>query len=84
MARRGRGTVAGAAAGDAANPKSEGASLDPPVLLPDGSEFIRDTLSMEIRRGDASQASDLGRELAERLLSAGARDLLSRSEAMNG
>jgi len=48
------------------------------VALPDGSESLRDSLS-----GDSSDAAQLGRELAERLLARGARDLLERSEAMN-
>lgn len=49
------------------------------VALPDGSEFLRDSLA-----GDAGNAADLGHELAERLLAAGARELLDRAEAMNG
>ena len=39
--------------------------------LPDGSHWIRDTLA-----GEAERPSDLGAEVAERLLSAGARDVL--------
>ena len=59
------------------------------VALPDGSEFIRESLSMETATGDTpadmvTRAGELGRKLAERLLGAGARDLLARSEAMNG
>jgi len=48
------------------------------VALPDGSEFLKDSIS-----GSAADAARLGRELAERLLASGARDLLERSEAMN-
>ena len=59
---------------------SSGESLDITALvaLPDGSESLRDSLS-----GDAGAAAQLGRELAERLLASGARDLLERSGAMN-
>jgi len=45
--------------------------------LPDGSEWIRDELEV-----DASNPEALGRGLAERLKSAGARDLLARAEEM--
>ena len=48
------------------------------VALPDGSEFLKDSIS-----GSAPDASRLGYELAERLLASGARDLLERAEAMN-
>jgi len=48
------------------------------VALPDGSEFLKDSIS-----GPAADAARLGHELAERLLANGARDLLKRSEAMN-
>lgn len=48
------------------------------VALPDGSEFISNSLS-----GLADDAAAVGHELAERLLAAGAGDLLARSEAMN-
>jgi hydroxymethylbilane synthase len=47
------------------------------VGLPDGSEWLRDELE-----GDASEPAAAGILLAERLLSAGARDLLDRAEAM--
>jgi hydroxymethylbilane synthase len=43
------------------------------VALPDGSEWIRDTLS-----GDASDPEAVGREVADRLRSVGAADLLAR------
>jgi len=48
------------------------------VALPDGSEFLKDSIS-----GYGPDAARLGHELAERLLASGARDLLERSEAMN-
>ena len=48
------------------------------VALPDGSESLRDSIS-----GDSVNAAQLGRELAERLLASGARELLERAEAMN-
>jgi hydroxymethylbilane synthase len=47
------------------------------VGLPDGSEWIRDTVE-----GDAADPAAAGRELADRLLSAGARDILDRAEAL--
>jgi hydroxymethylbilane synthase len=46
------------------------------VGLPDGSEWIRDRLE-----GDAAEPAATGYALAERLLGAGARDLLERAEA---
>jgi hydroxymethylbilane synthase len=46
------------------------------VGLPDGSEWVRDTLD-----GDPEDPVALGRELAARLVAAGARDLLERAEA---
>ena len=57
-----------------------GAAIDITALvaLPDGSEFLKDSIS-----GSGADAARLGRELAERLLASGARDLLKRSEAMN-
>ncbi len=57
-----------------------GAAIDITALvaLPDGSEFLKDSIS-----GSGADAARLGRELAERLLASGARDLLERSEAMN-
>ena len=45
--------------------------------LPDGSEWIRDELEQ-----DASGPEELGRELAQRMLGAGARELLDRAEHM--
>lgn len=45
------------------------------VGLPDGSEWLRDTIE-----GDHSEPTLLGAELAKRLLATGARDLLDRAE----
>ena len=47
------------------------------VGLPDGSEWIRDRVE-----GEAEEPAAAGALLAERLLSAGARDILDRAEAM--
>jgi hydroxymethylbilane synthase len=47
------------------------------VGLPDGSEWIRDRIE-----GDADEPSAAGALLAERLLGAGARNLLDRAEAL--
>jgi hydroxymethylbilane synthase len=47
------------------------------VGLPDGSEWLRDRVE-----GDAAEPTAVGVRLAERLLGAGARDLLDRAEAM--
>jgi hydroxymethylbilane synthase len=47
------------------------------VGLPDGSEWIRDRAE-----GDASEPAAAGALLAERLLGAGARDILDRAEAV--
>jgi hydroxymethylbilane synthase len=47
------------------------------VGLPDGSEWIRDRVV-----GEASEPAAVGAALAERLLAAGARDVLDRAEAM--
>jgi hydroxymethylbilane synthase len=55
----------------------EALRIDAFVGLPDGSEWLRDSLE-----GDAADPAALGAELAERLLAAGARDLLDRAEAM--
>jgi hydroxymethylbilane synthase len=48
------------------------------VALPDGSESLRGTMT-----GLAADAESLGRALAEHLIERGAKDLLSRTEAMN-
>jgi hydroxymethylbilane synthase len=45
--------------------------------LPDGSEWVRDTVV-----GDGEQPGALGQVLAERMLAAGAGELLERSEAL--
>jgi hydroxymethylbilane synthase len=47
------------------------------VGLPDGSEFIRDALEL-----DAAEPLAAGSELAERLVAAGAAELIARAEAM--
>jgi hydroxymethylbilane synthase len=47
------------------------------VGLPDGSEWIRDRVE-----GDAAEPVAVGRLLAERLLGAGAPDILARAEAL--
>jgi len=52
-------------------------SLDAFVGLPDGSEWIRDRVE-----GEAEKPAAAGAMLAERLLSAGARDILDRAEAV--
>ncbi len=49
--------------------------VDAFVGLPDGSEWIRDRVD-----GNAERPEDLGALLAERLLAAGARDILARAE----
>ncbi len=51
--------------------------IDAFVGLPDGSEWIRDRVE-----GEAAEPAAAGALLAERLLSAGARDILDRAEAM--
>ena len=52
-------------------------AVDAFVGLPDGSEWLRDRVE-----GDASEPTAAGVQLAERLIGAGARDLLERAEAM--
>jgi hydroxymethylbilane synthase len=58
---------------------SDGGALraDGFVGLPDGSEWIRDTLG-----ADAGDPAAVGRELAERMLAAGAGELLERAHAL--
>jgi hydroxymethylbilane synthase len=63
-------------------PRDEGARADSLVIeafvgLPDGSEWIRDRVA-----GDAAEPGAAGALLAERLLGAGAREILDRAEAM--
>jgi hydroxymethylbilane synthase len=57
--------------------EGDGLEIDAFVGLPDGSEWLRDRIE-----ADASEPAAAGVLLAERLLSAGARDLLDRAEAM--
>jgi hydroxymethylbilane synthase len=54
-----------------------GLEIDAFVGLPDGSEWLRDRIE-----ADASEPAAAGVLLAERLLGAGARDLLARAEEM--
>jgi hydroxymethylbilane synthase len=49
--------------------------MDAFVGLPDGSEWIRDRVE-----GDSTEPTALGAELAQRLLAAGAREILDRAE----
>jgi hydroxymethylbilane synthase len=51
--------------------------LDAFIGLPDGSEWVRDSLE-----GDSTEPTALGAELAQRLIGAGARELLKRAEEM--
>lgn len=53
-------------------------TIDAFVGLPDGSEWIRDRLE-----GSAEEPSLAGAELTQRLLSAGAREILDRAEAQS-
>lgn len=57
--------------------EGSGLELEAFVGLPDGSEWLRDRVE-----ADASEPAAAGVLLAERLLSAGARDLLDRAEGM--
>jgi hydroxymethylbilane synthase len=52
-------------------------TIDAFVGLPDGSEWLRDRLE-----ASAEEPSLAGAELAQRLLAAGARDVLDRAEEM--
>jgi hydroxymethylbilane synthase len=54
-------------------------SVEAFVGLPDGSEWLRDRIE-----ADAADPTTAGAQLAERLLAAGARDLLDRAEALGG
>jgi hydroxymethylbilane synthase len=56
---------------------SDQMGIDAFVGLPDGSEWLRDTI-----QGDAGEPTLLGAELAKRLVDTGARDLLERSEEL--
>lgn len=53
-------------------------TIDAFVGLPDGSEWIRDRIE-----GNAEEPSLAGAELTQRLLSAGAREILDRAEAQS-
>jgi hydroxymethylbilane synthase len=57
------------------DPQASQMRIDAFVGLPDGSEWLRDTVE-----GDSSEPTLLGAELAKRLLATGARDLLDRAE----
>lgn len=57
--------------------EGERLSIDAFVGLPDGSEWLRDRIE-----ASAEEPSPAGAELAQRLLGAGARELLDRAEAM--
>jgi hydroxymethylbilane synthase len=57
--------------------EGEGLEIDAFVGLPDGSEWLRDRIE-----ADAGEPAAAGVLLAERLLGAGARELLDRAEAM--
>lgn len=52
-------------------------AIDAFVGLPDGSEWVRDQIE-----GDAEEPTLAGAELVQRLLSAGAREILDRAEEM--
>jgi hydroxymethylbilane synthase len=67
--------VGGAVAGDESGGDSS-LIIDAFVGLPDGSEWIRDRVE-----GEAEEPAVVGALLAERLLAAGARDVLDRAEA---
>jgi hydroxymethylbilane synthase len=51
--------------------------MDAFIGLPDGSEWVRDSVE-----GDSTEPTALGAELAKRLLDIGARELLDRAEEM--
>jgi len=57
--------------------EGEAIAIEAFVGLPDGSEWIRDRVE-----GEASEPSHCGALLAERLLSAGAREILDRAETL--
>jgi hydroxymethylbilane synthase len=70
-----------APAGDGASGEKDGGGIEIEAFvgLPDGSEWLRDRIE-----GDAGQPALAGALLAERLLSAGARELLDRAERLGG
>jgi hydroxymethylbilane synthase len=57
--------------------QSDRMRMDAFVGLPDGSEWVRDSVE-----GDSTEPTALGAELAQRLIGAGARELLERAEEM--
>jgi hydroxymethylbilane synthase len=57
--------------------EDERLALEAFVGLPDGSEWIRDRVE-----GEAAEPAAAGASLAERLIGAGARDILDRAEAL--
>ncbi|HEY6731488.1 MAG TPA: hydroxymethylbilane synthase [Solirubrobacterales bacterium] len=57
--------------------KGDGIMVEAFVGLPDGSEWLRDRLD-----GNAEEPALIGAELVQRLLAAGARDLLDRAEEL--
>jgi len=59
------------------DPDSDQMAIDAFVGLPDGSEWLRDTI-----QGDPTEPTLLGAELAKRLVDTGARDLLERAEEL--
>ena len=61
--------------GARARQSNERLTIDAYVGLPDGSEWVRDSVE-----GEASDSEGLGLELATRLSTAGARELLERAE----
>ena len=61
--------------GARARQSNECLTIDAYVGLPDGSEWVRDSVE-----GEASDSEGLGLELATRLSTAGARELLERAE----
>ena len=65
------------AAHDHARVAGESLALTAFVGLPDGSEWIRDGIE-----ADAGDPLEAGTELAERLLAAGAAELVARAEEM--
>jgi hydroxymethylbilane synthase len=71
--------VTDAVAEDEADGSEAGLVLEAFVGLPDGSEWIRDRVE-----GEAEEPAAAGALLAERLLSAGARDILNRAEEWSG
>jgi hydroxymethylbilane synthase len=69
----------GEAVGSEGEGKKESLAIDAFVGLPDGSEWIRDRIEVE-----AGEPATAGALLAERLLGAGARDILDRAEDWSG